>query len=162
MSKKSLYWQQIRTFCILAVIMIHCPNGTNLNQDSLQFWLYIILRSVVNFPVAVFFFMAGYFINRDKVKNNCTFFLLNRGVRLIIPYLIWSLVYESLSIVRGNSIDLFTIVKHLLIGKAASPFYYIVVLVQLTLLTPLLIKINGKYKQIRGFWHDSGYLCRLS
>lgn len=70
------------------------------------------------------------------------------GVRLIIPYLIWSLVYESISIVRGNSIELFTIVKHLLIGKAASPFYYIVVLVQLTLLTPLLIKISGKYKQI--------------
>ena len=67
MERRSQYWQIIRAICIIAVIMIHCPNGTSLNQDSFQFWLYVFIRALVNFPVAIFIFMSGMFVNPEKI-----------------------------------------------------------------------------------------------
>ena len=59
--KKQQFWQMIRGICILAVIMIHCPQGGAV-------WLGI--RQVINFPVALFIFMAGYFVNLFKIDRN--------------------------------------------------------------------------------------------
>ena len=74
---KSEYWQAIRGVCILAVIMIHCPTGQQFSTADTYAWL--ILRQVINFPVALFIFMAGYFVNADRVKRNMQTYLLNRG-----------------------------------------------------------------------------------
>ena len=53
--KKQQYWQMVRGICILAVVMIHCPQGTA-DLDQIV-WLGI--RQIINFPVALFIFMAG-------------------------------------------------------------------------------------------------------
>ena len=69
--QKSQYWQVVRGICILAVIAIHCPQGTD---GDLYTWLGI--RQFIDFPVALFIFMAGYFVKPEKV--NITW-LKNRG-----------------------------------------------------------------------------------
>ena len=63
----------------------------------------------------------------------------SRGGRLLLPYLIWSIVFIVIGIVR-NGLDIKHIVYYLLAGKAAAPFYYIVVLLQLLVITPWLVK----------------------
>lgn len=69
---KSKYWQAVRGICILAVIMIHCPVGRNgIDQE-----IWLLIRQVINFPVAIFVFMAGYFVNLEKVDGN---YLAKRG-----------------------------------------------------------------------------------
>lgn len=74
---KSQYWQMVRGICILAVIMIHCPNAIGLSTGEFSIWM--IIRQLINFPVALFIFMAGYFVNIDKVEKNSCAYLLNRG-----------------------------------------------------------------------------------
>lgn len=64
--KKQQYWQMIRGICILAVMMIHCPQGTS----GLDQTVWLGIRQIINFPVAVFIFMAGYFVNLSKVNKN--------------------------------------------------------------------------------------------
>ena len=70
-NNKSQYWQVVRGICILAVIAIHCPQGTD---ENLFTWLGI--RQLINFPVALFIFMAGYFVKPWKVDIT---WLKNRG-----------------------------------------------------------------------------------
>lgn len=70
MTTKNQYWQVVRAVCILAVVMIHCPPPTQ-NIDT---WL--IIRQFINFPVAVFIFLSGYFVNPDKADFN---WVKNRG-----------------------------------------------------------------------------------
>ncbi len=127
--------------------MIHCPNGTSLDQGSIQFWLYILIRSLINFPVAVFIFMAGWFVNRQKVFKDYKAYMICWELRLLIPYLLWSTVYFLISYVRGEAITPLTVVKRLLIGKSAGPFYYIIVMLQLTLMTYWLCKIHDNIKK---------------
>lgn len=140
---KSEYWQAIRGVCILAVIMIHCPTGQQFSTADTYAWL--ILRQVINFPVALFIFMAGYFVNADRVKRNMQTYLLNRGGgRLLIPYFVWSMLYLMKDSLTNSEITVKHIIYAFCTGKAATPFYYIVVMVQLTLLTPWLIKIKNR------------------
>lgn len=74
---KSQYWQIVRGICILAVVMIHCPSGIEYGISDKSLWL--ILRQIINFPVALFVFMAGYFVNVTKIETDSCSYLLKRG-----------------------------------------------------------------------------------
>lgn len=59
--------------------------------------------------------------------------------------MLWSLLYSCLSLLKfvhsGSEIHWLGFIYRFIVGKSATPFYYIVVLVQLTLITPWLVKI---------------------
>lgn len=76
-TKKSQYWQMVRGICILAVIMIHCPSGQN--YTDLDYTVWVILRQFINFPVAMFIFLAGYFMTPEKTQGDYKTFLFKRG-----------------------------------------------------------------------------------
>lgn len=141
-TNKLQYWQMIRGICILAVIMIHCPNAIGLKTGDFSVWL--VLRQLINFPVALLVFMAGYFVNIDKIKKSTCAYLLNRGGRLLLPYLVWSVLYLAKDYVLNRNISVRHIIYSLCFGKAATPLYYIVVMVKLTLLTPWLVKLKKR------------------
>lgn len=142
------YWQSIRGLCILAVVLIHSFIGFNYVNGDIPF---IFVRQIINFAVATFVFMAGYFVNPEKImakdfqyKN----WLIYRGGRLLIPFTIWSIFYSCVSILQAihkqQEINWFGVVCRFIIGKSATPFYYIVVLLQLTIITPWLVKTIKK------------------
>ena len=134
--QRSQYWQMVRGVCIFAVIAIHCPTG---GYTKLDYNAWIILREVLNFPVAIFIFMAGYFITPEKVQGNYIAFYLSRAKRLLLPYFVWSGIYLIGTGVMGETRKMFDIISALVCGDAAVPLYYIVVLVQLTIITPWLL-----------------------
>ena len=82
---KSQYWQIVRGICILAVIMIHCPSGQN--YTGLDYTVWIVLRQFINFPVAMFIFLAGYFMTPEKTQGDYRTFLFKRGGKAISPIL---------------------------------------------------------------------------
>lgn len=156
MKEKREYWQSIREICILAVVLIHSLCGfdyfTGYNVE------FVILRQIINFAVATFVFMAGYFVNTDAISAkefSYKHWIINRGGRLCIPFMIWSLLYSGLSVLKvvhsGNEIKWLGFIYRFIVGKSATPFYYIVVLMQLTVITPWLVKIvqqNGIISRI--------------
>ena len=120
-----------------AVILIHCQaQGHTVLAEYYQ----IVFRQVINFAVAVFIFMAGYFARPYKMSGGSYW---NRLKKLLIPYILWSVFYSA---VNGSGPDLSRIVYDLLTGRAQAQLYYIVVLVELTLITPLLMKALDKRK----------------
>ena len=136
-TKKSQYWQMVRGICILAVIMIHCPSGQN--YTDLDYTAWVILRQFINFPVAMFIFLAGYFMIPEKIRGDYRSFLLKRGGgRILLPYLIWSCIYLLKTAIL-DKMSLRYIIYALVCGKATTPFYYIIVMIQLTIMTPWLI-----------------------
>lgn len=64
---------------------------------------------------------------------------------MCIPFIIWSLLYNGLELLRtvysGNEVHWLGFVYRFIVGKSATPFYYIVVLMQLTVVTPWLVKM---------------------
>ena len=76
---KNNFWQIIRGICILAVVMIHCPAGSDYAAGSIQFNTWLIIRQFINFPVAVFVFLSGYFTNAEKIQGKTRTYVLKRG-----------------------------------------------------------------------------------
>ena len=131
---KNRYIQTIRGFLILFVIIIH--SITESNSDIENIFL-IIVRTLCNVAVPLFIVFAGYFFNEQKYKESKEF-ILKKILRLLIPLLIYNILYFILSME-------FDIWK-LLIFNTAAHLYYILVIIQLILLTPLIIKYNSLKK----------------
>lgn len=78
--EKREYWQSIRGICILAVVLIHSLGGFDYTGSyDTEF---IILRQIINFAVATFVFMSGYFVPVEKICNKDFSYkewVLNRG-----------------------------------------------------------------------------------
>lgn len=155
MERKREYWQSIRGICILAVVLIHSLGGFDYSVGyNTEF---IILRQIINFAVATFVFMSGYFVPVEKICNKDFSYkewILNRGgARLCIPFVIWSLFYSGISLAKdihhGGGVNWLGYIYRFVVGKSTTPFYYIVVLIQLTIITPWLVHVVKESRTIK-------------
>ena len=137
---KNLYWQKVRGICILAVVGIHILAEYQLRSDGTLKLEWVLARQLFKFTVPAFIFISGYFTGKGKVKSIKTFYF-SRFERLLIPYIIWSFLYLVL---RGKLHQ--NVLGTLIAGDASWQLYYIIVLLQCVMLTPMLIKFNGGIK----------------
>lgn len=142
--QKDLFFQGVRGICIVAVVLIHCMTGAMFEHESLLSFSYdywIVFRQFINFPVAVFIFLSGYFVKQKEYGKDSFKAIMRRGGRLLVPFMIWSLIYTAYNfVIQGFQINGIKAVLHILTGSASGQLYFILVLIQLTILTPLCIK----------------------
>lgn len=115
--------QVLRGIAILAVVIIH------LSIPSLP---RVIIRPFINYAVALFVFLSGY-LTPLKIKNIGIFYW-KRITRIIVPYVLWSIIY---SIPKGFG----NFWVELLTGKCCGIYYYIFVYFQLVIITPLVLRL---------------------
>lgn len=141
---KDAFWQMIRGICIIFVVLIHCKSGIGYQEASTGSWnfdYWIVMRQFINVPVGIFVFLAGYFVNIEKVGKSGISYITKRGGRLLVPFLIWSSFYTLISVfAAGGNDHMKDSIFKLIFGLSAIQLYFILVLLQLAVLTPLLIK----------------------
>lgn len=116
-----------RAIAIIAVVMIHTtPAGQ---------WQ-VFCKPFINFAVATFIFLSGYLTKTDN--DNWLKFYIRRITRVLVPYIIWTVIY---SIPDIRSAGPSALVKNLLCANATTTLYYIFVYIEFVLLTPLLGKL---------------------
>lgn len=146
---KDQFWQGIRGIAIISVVLIHCKTGMGYIQgtDALSkfnFSYWFIIRNIITFAVAVFLFMSGYFVNIEKAIKEPGTFIKKRFIRLIIPYTVWSFIYFIWN-GRNGVFKIGSFVNNFFTG-VDTHLYYILVLLQFVIITPLLAKwaVNNK------------------
>lgn len=146
-TQKTVSWQFLRGLSIIAVIACHLPGCFSMDEGILNYSFYLCVRQIVSFCTAVFIFMAGYFVNQERWQDRSLANIKSRLSRLAIPYLLYSFLYIMWDIVIGGGyFSVKEIIIKLLTGSAKAPLYYVIVLIQLTILTPALIRIcKSKY-----------------
>ena len=117
--------QFLRATAIIAVVFIHtCPLGI---------WQ-VICRPFLNFAVALFLFLSGFLT--VSPEGSWLPLYKKRICRVLIPYIIWSIIYTL------PSTDVFSYIYNLITTRSTGTLYYIFVYIQLTILAPLLIKLS--------------------
>lgn len=126
--------QVLRGLAIIAVVFIHnTPSGTA------QIWC----RPFLNFSVGLFLFLSGMLSNMEKWNPK------KRIIKIIIPYIIWTLIYVILKNIKTPLVIPIKFVEQLLTGRAAAVMYYVFVYCEFTLLIPLIDKLaRSKYKYL--------------
>ena len=84
--------------------------------------------------------MARQFMDREVTMKEYGQYFLHRIQKIYIPYVLWTVLYYlsfmKIDFVHGN---LKEFLSYLLIGNLASPFYYIIIIMQFYFLMPLWI-----------------------
>jgi surface polysaccharide O-acyltransferase-like enzyme len=139
---RDLSFDAFRGLAIVAVVATHgIYLGGSPNNPG-----FVCYRQLLNFAVPVLFFMSGYWSSKEQISSLSDYktFLRRRLPRILVPYLFWSLVLIGYSaVVTGQVSGYVTIIK-LLTGGASMGYYFIVVLAQLYILTPVLMHLNRK------------------
>jgi len=139
------FFQAVRGLCIVAVVLIHIPHA---EAGSEMFGYWMSFRQVVSFPVAVFVFMAGYFT--DPVKVGRRGWMAGRLRRVGVPYVVWTVCAIGLkTAVSGNIPTGWELLRGVVTGGHYH-LYYLVVLLQLTLLTPLIVRVVSQRSRLTG------------
>ena len=126
--------QFLRGLAIIAVVLIHtCPSGM---------WQ-VFFRPFVNFAVAMFIFLSGYLTKTEN--ENWLHFIRKRCFRVLIPYIVWSIIYTL------PSFSFQKLAFNLVTTKSVYTLYYVFVYIQLVILTPLLCKVaHSNLKWVAG------------
>lgn len=123
--------QILRGIAILAVVIIH---------SSIPLTVQLVVRPFLNFAVALFIFLSGY-LTKMEITNVKTF-AGKRIIKVLVPYVVWTLIY-SIPYGAGGFL------KNLLTARSCAAYYYIFVYIQLVLLTPLICRLlKSKYSWI--------------
>lgn len=106
-----------------------------------------LLEQLVGFSVPAFLLVSGFFVAFAAGKNRPTVgweIVFNRLKGLIPPFLLWSGVIVLFSWLQGKAWSPAKLIVDVVTGQVSPPYYYIPVLVQLYLLSPLLVWLAKK------------------
>ena len=124
--------QIARGLAIIAVVFIHnTPAG--LAQ--------VFCRPFLNFCVGLFLFLSGLMSNASNWNPK------KRLVKVLIPYILWTLIYAVIYNINNLSYIPIAFLKNVITAKACAPMYYIFIYCTFTLIIPFIDKLaKSKYK----------------
>ena len=126
-------------FCFV-VIFIHASSEIieKMNHGQTMFWAVLILSRLSGFVVQGFILLSGVKLFFKAGHMRYGKFYLSRLVSIVIPYVIWVVIYYLYFCYRDFYVFSWSELGHfLLFGDISAHFYFIVVLVQFYLLAPL-------------------------
>lgn len=127
---------RLRALAIVTVLLIHGLPLRVPPQAFLDHWL----GDATRFSVATLIFLSGWLLPQRAVGIA---WLRRRLLRILPPYLLASVLMLAVSRV-SPIVEPRPIVRSLLTASAVGPYYYVAVLVVLTLATPLLLRLRRR------------------
>lgn len=148
--KRDLSFDAFRGLAIIAVVAAHglgtvyTKNNPAIGKWNFNFLLFYV--QILLFCVPVLFFMSGYWSSKTTIKSfrDYGLFLRKKLTRILLPYLFWSIILLGYAAIKTQKINPMLLLEKLLTGGACYPYYFIIALFQLYLITPLLNYINRK------------------
>jgi len=127
----------------------YLPAGVSPLQQvgSLSYYVLRILEQLPVFSIPAFLFVSGYFIaiSTSRAESSVGWnVVFSRIKHLFIPYIIWSSVAILLSVATGGTYSFLELLKILLTGEASEVLYYVPLLIQFYILSPLLVRLAKK------------------
>lgn len=111
---------------------------------TLPYFGLISIRHLTAFAVPSFLFVTGFFVAyaaRGSQSKLSWKVVLTRLKNLLIPYLIWSVLIFISEALQGRSDTAFGYLTRILLGRAHVVYFYIPLLCQFYLLSPLVVPL---------------------
>ncbi len=137
---------------------VSVPNFSQLG--SANYYGLRLIEQVVTYTIPSFLLVSGYFAAFATRKGQNTpdrKFILSRIRSLGLPYLLWTAVMTLYyHFFEGSTYSAADLLRNILTGQTTDAFYFIPLLIQFYLLTPLLIRLARDHW--KGFLLAAGLL----
>jgi len=182
MTKRKSELSLFNIFMCLSVVFVHVLSWTitEMDRDSVQYIFMLVPWRLLQFVVQGFIFLSAVKLFSSKRETNYESFLVGRYKKIVLPYVLWVIIYYAYFIwTYGYTFSFAKLGEYLLFGTICSHFYFIVIIMQFYLNLPLFkwvfSKINAAwlaaasvlltalFKQLVFFQYDDrvlpAYLC---
>ncbi|WP_379128640.1 acyltransferase [Paenibacillus sp. sgz500958] len=149
-----------RALAILAVLAIHATSRTLSEMlDTSLFYPFLFINKFSQFAVPSFVFLSGFvlfynYIDRPLTGRTLGKFYGKRLMYIVVPYIVFSLVYFVLKMHSQDTWDLpaaeqfAKLGKYLRTGTAYTHLYYVIIIVQFYVLFPLVLWILQRSRRL--------------
>jgi surface polysaccharide O-acyltransferase-like enzyme len=138
---RDLSFDAFRGIAIIAVVALH-----TIYLGGYWGARFLFYCQMFDFGVPAFIFISGYWLSKkpiESLKDYITF-LMRRLPRVLVPYLFWSSLLLAYDAVKTGNVNPQEIIFKLLMGRAIFPYFFIILIAQFYVITPLLQHINRK------------------
>lgn len=146
-----IYADVLRVFAILAIIIVHVTSGPLYwAKPSQAVWVKsLVYDSLFNWGTLVFTMLSGLFMLKPARVENIPSFLIKRAKRILIPFLVWAIIYSFYKTDATLSFEsLEEILKNIISGKVKVHLWFVYMIFGLYLITPVLSQfVNNASKQ---------------
>jgi peptidoglycan/LPS O-acetylase OafA/YrhL len=130
----------VTAFCVVAVHVLGFTLG--LNQDDISVWIQNAFVTIFHFTRYVFMFVTAFalvYVYAGKSFSVKSFWI-KRGIAILLPYSIWSVIYTIWNASSLSPLSLFqSSIFNILTGSASFQLYYILLTIQFYILFPLFL-----------------------
>ncbi len=141
--------KSLRGLLAISVVVHHLANRIPAEESGLVFGLF---NNIGFLLVAVFFFLSGYGLQKQYIKNENykNRFLLKRIPGILIPYIIMHLVYWLFELSCGNVYSIVDILKTLVNGSpfVAHSWYIICIIIFYVVFWMLMLVCRRRYRLV--------------
>lgn len=154
----------LKGLAITAVIIIHTTSDGTINFDksSYSYFIYLTINRLSQFAVPTFLFascvLLSYIHRKDfrivTVEKLKTFYS-KRFIRIVPPYMIWTLIYLVIKNINSNGSTEITLKNYfnfLLKGDGYYHLYFVIIILQIYIFLPYIIylvsHLNIKFRHI--------------
>lgn len=153
MKQRILTYDILNVIACFSVIMLH-HSGIVHHYDGSREWLVALaVECLFYFAVPCFFMLTGANLMRYDERYDTSIFFKKRISKAVIPYLIWSLVWLGICLLKGDidygQITVLNVVDGLLNSSYQPVYWFFIPLFIIYLLLPLLVKAKDDIKLIR-------------
>lgn len=147
----------VRAIAILGVLFVHSTSfiTVELPTVSRSYAFYNFLNTFFKYGTPTFIFLSSFvmfynYTSREITKKMLITIYKKRFLLVVIPYLIFSIIYFALTVnlyydyTLIEALIVFT--KKVLTGKAYTHLYFVFISIQLYLIFPLVLYLVQKYK----------------
>jgi surface polysaccharide O-acyltransferase-like enzyme len=136
-----------RAFTAFLVIAIHIVSGRINSSKFIYAW-----DVLMSCAVPMFVMLSGYLLylsNHNRESVSYFEFLKKRLSRILVPYLVWTVIY-MLSSLEGKYSEIMTLgfvrqfAGNIITGKGFVHLYFMIIILQLYFLYPVLAKVMQK------------------
>ncbi|MFC0046282.1 acyltransferase [Metabacillus iocasae] len=166
---ESIYF--LRLFAMLMVVLVHVTgvyiHVLPFETDAYQ--KYHFINRIVRIEAGIFIMITGLVFFYNYIRKPLSFSVLKtyyqkRVTYILVPYLIWALIYEFYSAYTGvTNLNPSEVVSRILQGKSYYQLHFIFLIVQFYLFFPIFIFIAQKlaffrkYMWVFGIIFEVGY-----
>jgi peptidoglycan/LPS O-acetylase OafA/YrhL len=166
MARKLLYLNGLAILCVIVFhaagwgytamfswadryLPVTVPDYSQLGSPVYVFFR--IIDQVVVFSIPAFLFVSGFFIafSTPKTKPTVAWKTVFTRIKLLaIPYLLWTAFALAVNVLQGRAYTPWEILRSILIGSTFPSYYFIPLLIQLYLVSPILVPLARKHWKI--------------
>ncbi|GEO48267.1 acyltransferase [Companilactobacillus kimchii] len=147
-NKRLIYVDTIRVFAMLLVVLAHsCADDLANYQPTLKWGVVNSIVIVTEIAVPLFFMISGAMVLNSKRTYDLKYLFKHRLVRVVVPFLLWSVVSAYLARAMSGPVDMKDFSNTLLMmyhKPVLVAYWFMYPLIALYLLSPFLKAIADK------------------